>query len=590
MSVFPGVASELGDAPPVGVDHPDATSAGVQPATLRVLVVDDDDVDRMTVTRGLRRAGIPAAVDEAATTAEALRLVATHRYDCVFLDYNIPGGNGATLLCGIKGAGMGVPVVMLTGQGDEKVAVELMKAGATDYLPKAGLSPERLAQSLRYAVELARASDAAKRSDADRRASAERTSRLQLVTERLSAALSEGDVAALFLGEVRAAVAADTAWLAVVDTRRGVMRALGSAGYVAETARRFEELPLDAKMPANDVVHDAHPRTYPSRAALVAAYPDLRDALDGIDQEAVAILPLVAGGTPFGVMSLGFRVERVLDEADLAFTLALARQCAQALERARLYEAERSSRAAAEAARREAEDANRTKSEFLARMSHDLRTPLNAIGGYAELIEIGVHGPVTAGQRESLARVRRAQQHLLTLINDILSFARLEAGQVQIVTSDVLVAPLLAELGTLLQPQAETRGLSLLIDAGPPELMIRADRERVLQVLLNLGTNALKFTPHGEIRIEALADDTELVSLRVSDSGIGIPLERLTSIFDPFTQVHGTAAEREGGVGLGLAISRELAQRMGGALSVESAEQQGSRFTVLLPRGAARST
>lgn len=586
MNVLPGVASPVGDAQQIEVDNGRAVGAAEKPAPLRLLVVDDDAVDRMSVTRGLRRAGIHAAVDEAGTTVEALRLAAAHRYDCVFLDYNIPGGDGSTLLRAIKDAGMDVPVVMLTGQGDEQVAVALMKAGATDYLPKAALTPERLMQSLRYAVDLARASDAAKRAEADRRASAERTARLQHVTERLSMALSEEDVAILFLGEVRVAIAADTAWIAVKDERRGVLRALGSAGFTAETARRFDETPLDAPLLANDVLRDAQPRMYPSRAALGAAHPYLRDVLGDIDQEAVVVLPLVAGGTPFGVMSLGFRAERVLDDADLAFTLALARQCAQALERARLYEAECASRAVAEAARREAEEANRTKSEFLARMSHDLRTPLNAIGGYTELIEIGVHGPVTAGQRESLARVRRAQQHLLTLINDILSFARLEAGHVEIVTSDVVVASLLGELGTLLQPQAETRGLALLIDAGPPDLTIRGDRERVLQVLVNLGANALKFTPHGEIRIEAVAEETGLVSLHVSDSGIGIPAERLASIFDPFTQVRSTAAERDGGVGLGLAISRELAHRMGGVLSVESTEQQGSRFTLSLPGGA----
>ncbi|HYW50262.1 MAG TPA: ATP-binding protein, partial [Gemmatimonadaceae bacterium] len=191
--------------------------------------------------------------------------------------------------------------------------------------------------------------------------------------------------------------------------------------------------------------------------------------------------------------------------------------------------------------------------------------------------------------RERLARVRRAQEHLLALINDILSFARLEAGHVEIVSTDITVASLLAELGTFLQPQAATRGLALVIDAGPPELSIHADRERVLQVLLNLGTNALKFTSRGEIRIVAREEEAGMVSLHVSDSGIGIAADRLSAIFDPFTQVHGTVAEREGGVGLGLAISRELAQRMGGALTVESTQQQGSRFTMLLPRGARRS-
>jgi signal transduction histidine kinase len=128
-------------------------------------------------------------------------------------------------------------------------------------------------------------------------------------------------------------------------------------------------------------------------------------------------------------------------------------------------------------------------------MSHDLRTPLNAIGGYAQLIELEVHGPVTGAQREALGRVRRAQEHLLTLINDILSFARLEAGQVTVTAAAVPAAPLVRELAALVQPEADARGLSLAVDPGPDGAAAWADRERLLQVLLNLTSNALKFTP-----------------------------------------------------------------------------------------------
>jgi CheY-like chemotaxis protein len=330
-----------------------APGAGAAPgrargAALRVLVVDDDEVDRLIVRRGLARGGVAAEVDEAHTATDALRLVAEREYDCVFLDYNIPGGDGLTLLRGIRGAGLEAPVVMLTGQGDERVAVALMKAGAADYLPKASLTPERLAQSARHAVDLARAAAATRRAEAERRASAERMARLQDVTARLAAALSTADVAALFVSEVRLAVGADSAWIATLAADGGALRALASTGFPADAMRAYDRVPVDAPLAVTAALRDGRPRYYAARAEAAGEYPALAEALGALDQEATAVLPLAAGGRPFGAMTLGFRAVRPFPGEDREFVLALARQCAQALERARLYEAERASRAAAE--------------------------------------------------------------------------------------------------------------------------------------------------------------------------------------------------------------------------------------------------
>jgi signal transduction histidine kinase len=283
-------------------------------------------------------------------------------------------------------------------------------------------------------------------------------------------------------------------------------------------------------------------------------------------------------------MTIGFREARDIAPEELSLGTALAQQCAQALERARLYEAERSARLGAEAARTEAEEANLAKSEFLARMSHDLRTPLNAIGGYADLVAMGIHGPTTPAQAEVMERIRRAQQHLLTLINDILSFARLEAGQVRMELEDVEVRPVLLELRPLVEPQAEAAGLRLEVSRVPDGTRVRADHERVIQILLNLVSNAVKFTPPGgEVAITCSATAAD-VSIRVRDTGPGIPADRLEEIFDPFVQVGRSSAERRQGVGLGLAISRELARMMEGELVVDSVVGQGSTFTLTLPR------
>ena len=241
--------------------------------------------------------------------------------------------------------------------------------------------------------------------------------------------------------------------------------------------------------------------------------------------------------------------------------------------------------AAAEQAKDEAERASRAKSDFLAVMSHELRTPLNAIGGYAQLIELGIHGPVTETQREALARISRSQGHLLRLINDVLNFARLDAGQVQYDITNVPVDETLDGLEALVAPQIRAKRLTLTHRPCGAHVTVRADREKLQQVVINLLTNAIKFTPEdGTIDMECEADTTH-VRIRLRDSGMGIPEEYQRSIFDPFVQVDRALHRPNEGIGLGLAISRDLARGMDGDLTVESEVGKGSTFTLTLPTG-----
>jgi PAS domain S-box-containing protein len=240
-------------------------------------------------------------------------------------------------------------------------------------------------------------------------------------------------------------------------------------------------------------------------------------------------------------------------------------------------------REAIAAARAEADNANRAKSEFLAAMSHDLRTPLNAIGGYADLVRDGLYGAVTEGQVNAMNRIRRAEEHLLTLINDILTYAKIEAGRLTIEISDVPVNETLAELRVLIAPQLEAKGLSYEFRPGSRDVQMRVDRERATQILLNLITNAVKFTTEGSIVVEFEGTDHD-VWIRVHDTGVGIAAGRLQSIFDPFVQAGRFGEPQKDGVGLGLAISRELARAMGGDITAVSEPGRGSTFTVRLPR------
>jgi PAS domain S-box-containing protein len=240
--------------------------------------------------------------------------------------------------------------------------------------------------------------------------------------------------------------------------------------------------------------------------------------------------------------------------------------------------------AEAERARAAADEANEAKSAFLATMSHELRTPLNAIGGYGQLIEMGIHGPVTDAQMEALAKIRRNQVHLLGLINDVLNFAKIEAGQVQYEIRDVPVDETLASLEPLVEPQLRARGHRYTFRRGDAGIAARADRERMEQIVLNLLTNAIKFTePGGEVTLSWDADEED-VRVRVTDTGRGIPRDKLSAVFEAFVQVDPTLTRSNEGTGLGLAISRDLARAMGGDLTVLSEVGSGSEFTLVLPR------
>lgn len=236
-----------------------------------------------------------------------------------------------------------------------------------------------------------------------------------------------------------------------------------------------------------------------------------------------------------------------------------------------------------EDARATAEEANRAKSTFLAVMSHELRTPLNAIAGYTELIDMGLHGPVTETQHDSLDRIKRSQRHLLRLINEILNLARIEAGRVDYVTEAISAESLAADVMPMVEPQLRGKGQTFEVIVSA-EHVVLADREKVQQILLNLLSNAIKFTPSGgHIALRSTTGDDGTVTITVSDTGIGIPAVKLESVFDPFVQVDMSHTSRTEGSGLGLAISRDLARGMDGDLTASSVEGRGSEFVLHLP-------
>jgi len=246
---------------------------------------------------------------------------------------------------------------------------------------------------------------------------------------------------------------------------------------------------------------------------------------------------------------------------------------------------ERAARLAAEAERHAAEESNRSKSAFLAMMSHELRTPLNAIGGYADLIDFGVHGPVTPAQSEALGRIKNSATHLLGLINSVLDFARVEGGQIQYKVSPVVLEAVLSEAGSMVLPQMLKKNLRYRNEGCDATLVALADEEKVKQIVINLLTNSTKFTDAGgEICVSCGPAGPTSCFVRVEDTGAGIELSKLESIFEPFVQLDPQRGRQNEGVGLGLAISRAFARNMGGSLVAESTLGVGTTMTLTLPR------
>ncbi|HEY0151263.1 MAG TPA: ATP-binding protein [Longimicrobium sp.] len=381
----------------------------------------------------------------------------------------------------------------------------------------------------------------------------------------------------------------------VEDRRRAEdrQRFLSDAGAVLAASLEAERMParlaeLAVPLLADSFSLELHP--YEDGERMVATAPD-RDALPALPAaleerlaagETVALgpgelpgvrsyvaAPLIARGEMLGSVRIATGPSgRTLGRADAEALGELARRVALAVDNARLYTA--------------ALDASETKSEFLATMSHELRTPMNAILGYADLLDAEVAGPLTDAQREQLNRIGASARHLLQLIDEILTFSRIEAGREQVNVERFDLAELARDTAEMVEPMARGKDLRFPVDTSAEPLWVVSDPGKVRQILLNLLSNAVKFTEAGEVRLAVRAEGDEAV-LRVADTGIGIAPEQQGRIFDAFWQVEQSSIRRAGGTGLGLSVTRHLVDMLGGSVEVASTVGVGSTFTVRIP-------
>ena len=410
-----------------------------------------------------------------------------------------------------------------------------------------------------------------------------RAEQLQQLTAALSIAVTPVDVADVVTDRARLSFDGIAGVVMGRRSQRGDSLDLMRASDMPEEIfQAWRCIPLAAHAPLADVVRESTPMFLESPDAWRELYPELLPVLAEAGHRAQMVAPLIAGGRCIGALGVAFREARKFTEEERAFLMSVAGQCAVALERALLYEAERDARTAAELA-------NKAKGDFLAAMSHELRTPLNAIAGHVDLLALDVYGPSNSQQQDALRRVKRAQEHLLGIINDLLGFAQLEQGHVKFHLASVRLQEVVDDIAPMIGPQMAAKNLDYVVKLPAIDVQVIADRSKLAQIVLNLLTNAAKFTqPGGRVSVEVsepLADKTAsrpLVEIRVTDTGIGIPADKLEAVFDPFVQLATDPANRRQGTGLGLSISRDLARGMGGELTVRSTPGISTTFTLNL--------
>jgi signal transduction histidine kinase len=327
-----------------------------------------------------------------------------------------------------------------------------------------------------------------------------------------------------------------------------------------------------------------------------------RSLLQEMGAQSFLTVPMCARGRTLGAITFVSDTRRRYDPADLLLAEDLGRRCGMAVDNARLYAASQEAHRAAEAARKaatltaeraeellgeanlaryEAAAAEHAKVTFLGTISHEFRTPLTAVQGFADLLVDAAGDPLTDAQRRQVGRIRAASDHLLGLIEEILAFARQQAGPSELRLRDADLTRVVRDVSSIVEPLAVAKGLSLVLDIPVGPIPARTDVGKLRQIILNLAANAVKFTEEGEVRVALAATGGDMV-LRVTDSGIGIGCEHEEHVFEPFWQADQTDG-RVGGTGLGLAVTRQLAGLLGGEVGLEAGQGGGCVFTVRLP-------
>ncbi|HEX5705840.1 MAG TPA: ATP-binding protein, partial [Pyrinomonadaceae bacterium] len=439
---------------------------------------------------------------------------------------------------------------------------------------------EDLASRAALAVESARLYRAERRTRREAERTSDRLARLQAVSSSLSQAVTPAEVASAVIEQGMNSLGAHAGTVVVLDETGAALELVATRGFPEELVEKWRRFGLDTPVPLADAMRERLPVIVESSDEWAERYPILGPLASVTGTLSLIALPLIVKGRTIGALGLSFPRPQKFGDDDRAFMLALAQQCAVALERARLYETEQRLRA-------EAEAANRIKDEFLATVSHELRTPLTAIVGWSSMLRTSSFDRETAARAiETIERNAKAQTQI---IEDLLDVSRIISGKLTLDARSAELGSLIESAVESVRPAAEAKGIRLASEVGAGVGAVWGDPARLQQVMWNLLSNAVKFTPQaGEVRV-SVERAAERVRIVVSDTGQGIRPDFLPYVFDRFRQADQRITRQHGGLGLGLAIVRHLVELHGGTVAAESeGEGQGARFTVELPLAESR--
>ena len=525
------------------------------PRLLHILHVEDEPNDRELIAATLRAAGMACEITCVDSREGFSAALMQRRFDVILADDHLPSFDGPAARRIAADMAPDIPFIVVSGTLGEEVAIERLKAGATDYVLKQRLS--RLPGSISRAIAEAHTRMERALAEAEvRRLNAELEARVAVRTAELAGANAA-------LAEQQAALRESEQRLqGILDHSPAIIYLKDLEGRFILVNRQFER---SFGMDGAATLGKAAREVYPPRLAEIYEANDQQALASGaihVEEPAVlngdvhvlatAKFPLIGtDGTPYALCGI-------------ASDITLRKQADDEIKTARL----------------EAERANRAKSEFLSRMSHDLRTPLNAVLGFAQLL--GADG-LTGEQSECVRQILHGGQHLLDLINEVLDIARIEAGHLSLSPEPVAVREIVRRAMALVSPLAAQRNITLAFDdAAAGSCSVVADRQRLTEILLNLLSNAVKYNrPGGRVTVAFERSAPTRFRIKVTDTGAGIPRQKLQMLFTPFERLGAEATAVEG-TGLGLALSRGLAEAMGGSLGVVSEVDRGSTFWVEL--------
>jgi len=511
---------------------------------LRILIIDDDEVDRKALKRMLQLTDIKTKILETTDGKIALETLQSQEFDCVFIDYLMPGKDGMEILRESRSMGITAPFIVLTGHGDERIATEVMRGGAVDYIPKGEMTTELVHRAIRYAVQVNEAEVAQRESE-----------------ERFRRIAANLPIAILCI---------DEKWdITFINDKFTEM-----FGYCAD------DIPdLTAWM------KKAYPNPEYREKVLEIRVRDIDNRMNGIAND-TEIRDFDITCQDGSIKSIEITFELDIKYLYLVYTDVTEKKQAKEMLRRQSEELQRKNDKlhkayeAAKVAKETAERANAAKSQFLANMSHEIRTPMNGIIGMADLT---LMTDITEEQREYITTVKSCSKSLLSVLNDIIDYAKIEEGMLTIENGSFDLRESAREVVSLFNIIAKPKGLYIHLNIDPtiPKTVI-GDSLRIRQVLSNLIGNAVKFTLMGGVKVTIdcleLLDQNASIKFSITDTGIGIPKDKLDRLFKVFSQVDDSNTREYGGSGLGLAISKRLVDMMDGNIGVETAVGIGSTF------------